>query len=91
VWRRCRGSVRRFVEQAAHRLQLGPQPGQGPAAQPRLVLVVEFVRVLALAAAGQGGSAGRVVAVGVQCFRQLPLGGESFLVEAGGGRVLLAV
>src|SRR5262249_11061180 len=67
------------------RCEIGPQPIQGLAAPVSLFFAVEFVGVLAEAAAGQGGGAGgNVAAPNARVVRQLGLGGESFRVEAGG-------
>src|SRR5262249_12817296 len=59
------GFVRLLFQESAPCGQVSTQPIQGLAAKSGALVAVEFVGVLALAAAGQGGSTGGVVAVRV--------------------------
>src|SRR5262249_3124880 len=64
----------------APRLQIGPKPLQGLAAEVGTLLAFELVSVLALAAAGQRGSAGGVITVA-----GLEVGGQPGVDSGGGG------
>src|SRR5262245_33548364 len=76
------GLVRLLVQQAAPCLQLGPQPAQGQAAEVSTLLAFEFVGVLALATAGQRGSAGGVITVA-----RLEVVGQPGVGSEGGGQL----
>jgi hypothetical protein len=85
------GLARGPVHHLPIRLQVGPQPVQSLPAQAATLLVIEGLGVLPLAAAGQRGGAGGVVAVlPLQVVGQLRLLGEPLVVEAGGGCVQFA-
>src|SRR5205823_5397133 len=82
------GLVGLFVQQAAIRGQVGPQPVEGLTAEASTLPDMALSRVFALTTTGQGGSAGGVVAGTVlQVVSQLGLLGKSIGVETGRGGV----
>ncbi len=80
-----------LVEEAAPGFQVSPEPVESLTPQTAAFLLVEAGRVLALAAAGQGGGARSVVtAGGRKVVGQGRLGGKGFGIPARGGAELLA-
>ncbi len=82
--------VRLLLQQPVPGVQVGSQPVQCLLAQTGAIFLGEAGRVLALAATGQGGGAGGVVAIGgAQVGGQFRGVCESNFKEARGGCILL--